>query len=176
MNKTLKVSYDPNGSGDSYGIRVKGNIETFFKLLLLIIKRGCVMPLDSHHGTYFYFEDYKMVLNITMRNWSHDNNGEGKSPMTLVFHKDQWQTILNDHGYTYTREERISKDMKKGLFVLLKRSGYDIVDQWNHESESSSISIVVIPEVLFTSEEAELYKGVLVKELQSLSEVVDVIS
>lgn len=175
MSKAIKVSYKPDGSGDSYGIRVKGNIETFFKLLLLIIKRGVVMPLDSHHGTFFYFEDYKMVLNIAMKNWSHDNKGEGKSPMTFIFQKTRWETLLNERGHTYTREERISEDMKKGLFILLKRSGYDIIHQWNHESESSSMSVVVIPEVLFTTVERDTYKEVLVKELQQMSEVIETV-
>lgn len=169
MDKKIKISYDPQATSKGCGIRIHGELSVFLKLLMLMIKRKIPFPLTSHHGTYFFLEDYNMAFKIA-------TNGTANC-ILFILQTNDWETYITEHGYSNRRECQIPLTTKKGFKDMLNRVGYRVMQSWNDEIASPSVSVFCNTQMDFqsVSESSDIFKNWL-QELHSMSEVLETVN
>lgn len=145
----MKVSYDKNGSGESYGIQYSGDVKQLIKALyhILVVKK-VNMPLVSHHGTTIRLVDYKLRLSLSVRDWTHTNKGEGQLKLLFillfVLSDENWFRTINEHGNSSNVQGMLMNlNLKKGFIEILKKCGFTIFDSWNADDMCHHMSVVV---------------------------------
>lgn len=143
MTNQTTITYDPKGTGENYGIQFYGDIRKLFKYLQILIQRNVTFPTTSHHGTTIKIKDFPFNVCYAHHEWTHGNKGNGMTKLKLIFSAEQWVYSVDVHGNVIHRQRGISADEKKGLMKMLERMGYTIIDKWNENGHTPSLSVIV---------------------------------
>lgn len=139
----LKVSYDPKGFEEEYGIQFHGDLEFLLKAITMLVG-DVTLPLTSHHGTWIRLKDYDLTLRLAER----------QSYIQLILERDEWRTVIRPDGNSSRKEIGMTTDEKKGFMVMVEKCmGVGIRDVWNHDNTGDSVSIVMDMQADFSSED-----------------------
>jgi hypothetical protein len=140
MNKKTKITYDANGTGNSYGIQFSGDLFKLLKYIMILAQRGVTIPTSSHHGLNINLIDYPYSLLLLCNNWTHENKGCCRTPINFILQNESWSYRLVENGNTQHLQVGISVPEKQGFIELLNRVGIKPFSPWNFEQASTSVS------------------------------------
>lgn len=153
----MKFTYDPQGTGENYGIQFEGDIKLFLKtIVFLFLDKKLAFPLRSHHGTTFRLKDYNWTLNVCNLDYTILNKGSGTHRMQLILSDPIWYKTINEYGATDNRQGRLTFENKQGFIYILKNLALEITRFWNLES-GNSVSISFEDKVKFVGFEDPYY-------------------
>lgn len=125
--------------GHEYGIQVYHNN---LKIILRIIKTTATywgLKFSSHHGEQFNLNRFHNY-NLSIVPSRCGENGEGK--LLLIFRTKYWTTTFYEHGNGENRKIGIPVEQKKVFIGLVKKAGFEVIDAWNNDNESDSVSVL----------------------------------
>jgi len=177
LPRNTSISYDPNGSGENYGIQFNGHINKLLKFILILANKGVTIPTPSHHGLQINLKDYPYKLVLMYHKWTHDNKGCGETTLNLILKDESWANIIDEYGNSQSKQVGLSTTTKGGFMKLLEKVGIGVTNAWNEINTSPSVSVATPLKVNMT--QAYGKKGVefiplaeeFVKQLQELSDI-----
>jgi hypothetical protein len=123
------ITYNPEGSGDEYGVQYHGeNLIQFLKAIhYLIVEKKMNMPLPSHHGLSFKLTKFNLYLTLLNGAWTHKTKGNGHAPIRLVLGSSKWVYVLDENGNSiHTQRSLLTPTTNKGFVKAIERAGFKV--------------------------------------------------